>query len=80
MEQKFPRVVDSRTIREPTMRAAAIDRIMKTHGMIVKLTADEERMTREKVISFLAERPGADENALAIEGLRYLRSVRDVGI
>jgi hypothetical protein len=39
----------------------------------VNLTADEERATREKVASYLAEKPGPDENALAIEGLRYLR-------
>jgi hypothetical protein len=57
---------------------AAVDRVMKTYGMIVHLTADEERATREKVISYLAEKPAADENALAIEGLRYLRSVREL--
>jgi hypothetical protein len=58
--------------------------VMKTYGMIVDLTAvdcclhdvlpaEEERATREKVITYLAEKPAADENALAIEGLRYLR-------
>jgi hypothetical protein len=57
---------------------AAVDRVMKTYGMIVHLTADEERATREKVISYLAEKPAADENALAIAGLRYLRSVREL--
>jgi hypothetical protein len=57
---------------------AAVDRVMKTYGMIVHLTADEERATREKVISYLAEKPAADEKALAIEGLRYLRSVREL--
>ena len=51
---------------------AAVDRVMKTYGMIVHLTADDERATREKVISYLAEKP------LAIEGLRYLRSVREL--
>jgi len=59
-------------------QAAAVDRVMKTYGMIVNLTADEERATREKVISYLAERLAADEKALTIEGLRYLRSVREL--
>jgi hypothetical protein len=64
---------------ENTMQAA-VDRVMKTYGMIVNLTADEERATREKVTSYLSERPAADENALAIEGLRYLRSAREIEI
>jgi hypothetical protein len=59
---------------------AAVDRVMKTYGMIVNLTADEERAAREKVTSYLAEKPEADENALAIDGLRYLRSVKGIGI
>lgn len=57
---------------------AAVDRVMKTYGMIVNLSAEEEKATREKVISYLAEKPAADEKALAIEGLRYLRSVREL--
>jgi hypothetical protein len=56
---------------------AAVDRVMKTYGMMVNLTVDEERVTREKVASYLAEKPEADEHALTIEGLRYLRSVRE---
>jgi hypothetical protein len=59
---------------------AAVDRVMKTYGMMVNLTADEEKATREKVASYLAEKPGSDENALAIEGLRYLQSVRELGV
>jgi hypothetical protein len=57
---------------------AAIDRVMKTYGMIVNLTTEQERAAREKVTSHLAEQPETDENALAIEGLRYLRSVREL--
>ncbi len=53
---------------------------MKTYGMMVNLTADEETATRNKVASYLAEKPGSDENALGIEGLRYLRSVRELGV
>ena len=59
---------------------AAVDRVMETYGMIVNLTEDEERAAREKVTGFLAEKPEIGENALAIEGLRYLRSVREIGI
>jgi hypothetical protein len=59
---------------------AAVDRVMKTYGMMVNLTKDEQKTTREKVTSYLAEKPEADENALAIEGLRYLRSVREIGL
>lgn len=55
---------------------AAIDRVMETYGMIVNLTADEERAAREKVTSYLAEMPETDEKLLAIQGLRYLRGVR----
>jgi hypothetical protein len=54
---------------------AAVDRVMKTYGMIVNLTPDEERAARERVMSYLADKPDADERVLAIEGLRYLRSV-----
>ena len=46
----------------------------------MNLTADEETATRNKVASYLAEKPGSDENALGIEGLRYLRSVRELGV
>jgi hypothetical protein len=53
---------------------------MKTYGMIVNLTADEERATREKVTTYHSEKPAADENALAIEGLRYLRNAREIEI
>ena len=57
---------------------AAVDRVMKTYGMLVNLTAEEEKAAREKVISHLAEKPDADEQALTLEGLRYLRSVREI--
>lgn len=53
---------------------------MKIYELMVNLTPDEERATREKVVSYLAEKPDSDENDLAIEGLRYLRSVRERGV
>jgi hypothetical protein len=58
---------------------AAVDRVMKTYGMIVNLTPDEERAARERVVSHLANNSEADERVLAIEGLRYLRSQTSIG-
>ncbi len=59
---------------------SAIDRVIETYGMIVNLTADEEREAREKVTCYLAKKSGADERSLAIEGLRYLRTVRGIAL
>jgi hypothetical protein len=53
----------------------AIDRVMQTYGMITKMTAEERQGAREKVSS---EKPEASEHDLAVEGLRYLRSVREL--
>lgn len=58
---------------------AAVDRVMKTYGMIVNLTPDEEKAARERVVSHLANKSEADERVLAIEGLRYLRNQTSVG-
>ena len=55
---------------------AAIDRVMQTYCLIQKLTDEEAQAVREKVSNHLAETPGTDEHLLAVEGLRYLRSVR----
>jgi len=53
---------------------AAIDRVMQTYGLLVNLTADQEQVAREKVSNFLASAHTDDENKLAVEGLRYLRT------
>ena len=50
---------------------AAIDRVMQTYSMMVKLTAAQEDEARGKVSSFLKEKVG-DEHHLAVEGLKYL--------
>jgi hypothetical protein len=52
---------------------AAIDWVMQTYG---NLSLEEERAAREKVSSYRAEKPDATEQRLAVEGLRYLLSVR----
>jgi hypothetical protein len=45
---------------------AAIDRVMKTYGMLVNLTAQQEQAAREKVSNFLANAHTDDENKLGI--------------
>jgi hypothetical protein len=57
---------------------AAIDRVMRTYRMLVNSTSNEEQAAREKVASYFAERPDATEQELAIEGLRYLRSIKEL--
>jgi len=57
----------------------AIERVMRTYGMLIANLTDEEiKAAREKVTSYLAEKPGATEDQLAVEGLRYLRVIRDI--
>jgi hypothetical protein len=75
LEQRFRRGVYDSFLREKTMQAA-IDRVMQTYCLLEKLTDEEAQAAREKVSNHLAERPEADERLLAVEGLRYLRSVR----
>lgn len=53
---------------------AVIDRVMQTYGMLVNLTADQERAARLDVSKFLSEAETDDENKLAVQGLKYLRS------
>jgi len=56
----------------------AIERVMQTYGLMVNLTADQQQAAREKVASHLAEKPNASEKELAVEGLRYLRSLQEI--
>ena len=51
---------------------AAIDRIMHAYTMMTNLTSEEVQATREKLKEHLAGIV-ADEKALAVEGLRFLR-------
>jgi hypothetical protein len=55
---------------------AAIDRVMQTYGMLVNLTAEEERRVRDEVSKVMARANTDDENKLAVEGLKYLRSAK----
>jgi hypothetical protein len=58
---------------------AAIDRVMHTYCMLVNLTVEQEQDAREKVSHFLASAKTDDENKLAVEGLRYLRTQNECG-
>jgi hypothetical protein len=42
--------------------------------MLVNLTVDEERRVRDEVSKVMARANTDDENKLAVEGLKYLRS------
>jgi len=55
---------------------SAVDRVMNTYGMIINLDEREQKIARGKVTTFLASIDVADENQLAIEGLRYLRNAK----
>ena len=55
---------------------AAIDRVMQTYCMFVNLTAEEERKVRDEVSKVMARANTDDENKLAVEGLKYLRSAK----
>jgi hypothetical protein len=57
--------------REDKMQAA-IDRIMQTFTMMTNLTPEEAQATRERLTEYLAGMD-AEETALAVEGLRFLR-------
>jgi hypothetical protein len=51
---------------------AAIDRVMQTFTMMARLTPEEMQVALERLTARL-EGMDADEKALAVEGLRYLR-------
>ena len=51
---------------------AAIDRVMQAFTLMANLTPEEAQATRERLTEYLAGMD-ADEKALAVEGLRYLR-------
>ena len=50
----------------------AMNRIMQAYTMIANLTPEQAQATRERLATHLAG-VDADESALAVEGLRYLR-------
>ena len=50
----------------------AMDRVMQADTDVANLTPEEAQATRERLTQYLAGMD-ADERALAVEGLRYLR-------
>lgn len=50
----------------------AIEKVMYAYTLIAHLTPDEVKATRDRLAAHLA-RMDADENVLAVEGMRYLR-------
>jgi len=51
---------------------AAIDQVMQAFTLMANLTPEEAQATRKRLAEYLAGMD-ADEKALAVEGLRYLR-------
>ena len=51
---------------------AAIDRVMQAFTLMANLAPEEAQTTRERLTKYLTGMD-ADEKALAVEGLRYLR-------
>jgi hypothetical protein len=45
---------------------------VRTYGMMVNQSSEEERSTRERVIEFLAGR-SEEENVLTVEAIKHLR-------
>jgi hypothetical protein len=58
-------------LREDKMQAA-IDQVMQAFTLMANLTPEEAQATRERLAEYLAG-IDADEKALAVEGLCYLR-------
>jgi len=52
-----------------------IDLVMRTYGMMVNLTPEEEQSARERLTEFLK---GKDDSArqLSVEGVKFLRGDR----
>jgi hypothetical protein len=50
----------------------AMDRVMQAYTMIANLTPEQAQATRERLATHLSGMD-ADDKALAVEGLRYLR-------
>ena len=53
----------------------AIEKVMYAYTLIANLTPNEVKATRDRLAAHLAG-IDADENVLAVEGMRYLRASR----
>ena len=52
-----------------------IDQVMRTCGLMVTLTPEEEKAARMRLVSFLKDRRD-DARSLAVEGVKFLRGDR----
>jgi hypothetical protein len=52
--------------------ANSIDKVMYAYALMAHLTPDQVKATRDRLAAYLAGMD-ADENVLAVEGMRYLR-------
>jgi hypothetical protein len=50
----------------------AIDKVMYAYSLLTHLTLEEVQATRDRLMAHLADMD-ADEDVLAVEGMRYLR-------
>lgn len=57
------------------MQTTPFERVMQTYAMIVNLTSEQEKQTREELAQFLQTCTGSD-NELAVQGLQFLRGDR----
>jgi hypothetical protein len=52
-----------------------VDQVMRTYGMMVNLTSEEEQFARERLTEFLKDKNDGTSN-LSVEGVKFLRGYR----
>jgi hypothetical protein len=55
---------------------AAVERVMRTYGMMVSLDPGQEQAVREKVLAFLSGTAETDEQRMTVAALRFARSIQ----
>jgi hypothetical protein len=66
--------------KEERFMEAAVDRVMKTYGMMVNLSQTQEQKVRDKVSKFLKDLKESDEQKLTVAGLRFVRGISIVAL
>ncbi|VIO69517.1 hypothetical protein CI1B_27230 [Bradyrhizobium ivorense] len=49
-----------------------VERVVRTYGMMVTLSPQEEDLVRQRVLKFVEGKTG-DENTIAVEAIKFLR-------
>ncbi|QPF83922.1 hypothetical protein IC762_30380 [Bradyrhizobium genosp. L] len=49
-----------------------VERVVRTFGMMMTLSPEEEDAVRQRVLKFVEGKSG-DENAIAVEAIKFLR-------